>query len=200
MNNDLREELLSMQKEDERLMRELMEAGELKEDEYHPRIKQLHEANVARVKEIIAEYGWPGKSIVGQEGAKAAWLIVQHGTLDPAFMERALLLLKDAVATGEAEGWCLAYLQDRTLTMAGKPQIYGTQHDFDQSGIAHPLPIAEPDEVDRLRKGMGMGPLSEATKRIQEAYGPMMDNRKDGSRLAEPDAERPLLRSSEPRR
>ncbi|WP_303907362.1 DUF6624 domain-containing protein [Thiohalomonas denitrificans] len=179
MNNDLREELLSMQEKDERLMRELMEAGELKEDEYHPRLKQLHESNIARIKEIIAEYGWPGKSIVGKEGAKAAWLIVQHGVLDQEFMERALPLLKEAVATGEAENWCLAYLQDRTLTMAGKPQVYGTQHDFDENGVAHPLPIAEPKKVDILRKEMGLGPLSEATKRIQEAYRPMIDNRKN---------------------
>lgn len=179
MNNDLRDELVSMQKADERLMRGLMEAGELKEDEYHPRIKHVHETNIARLKEIVAEYGWPGKSVVGQDGSKAAWLIVQHGVLDQEFMELALLLLKVAVAKGEAEGWCLAYLQDRTLTMAGKPQIYGTQHDFDENGVAYPLPMANPDEVDILRKQMGMGPLSEATKRIQEAYQPMIDNRRD---------------------
>lgn len=180
MNNDLCEELASMQKADERLMRELMESGELKEDEYHPRIMRLHECNIARIKEIIAEYGWPGKSLVGQEGAKAAWLIVQHSTLEPAFMQRALLLLKEAVAEGEVEGWCLAYLQDRTLTMAGKPQVYGTQHDFDENGVAYPLPIAEPDKVDILREEIGMEPLAQATKRIQEAYQPMIDNRNNG--------------------
>ncbi len=180
MNNDLREELVSMQKEDERLMQELMDAGELNEDDYHPRIKRLHQTNILRIKEIIAEYGWPGMSIVGQEGSKAAWLIVQHCVLDQEFMERALLLLKEAVSKGEAEGWCQAYLQDRTLTMAGKHQVYGTQHDFDENGVAHPLPIAEPDKVDLLRKEMGIGPLSEATKHIQKTYQHMIDNRKNG--------------------
>ncbi|MFO7593394.1 MAG: DUF6624 domain-containing protein [Pseudomonadota bacterium] len=180
MNNDLRQELLSMQGEDERLMRELMEAGELRQEGYHPRLKQLHENNIARLKEIIVEYGWPGKSLVGLEGAKAAWIIAQHGTQDQEFMKRSLLLLKEAVAEGEAKGWCLAYLQDRMLTMTGKPQIYGTQHDFDGNGIAHPLPIAEPDKVDMLREELGMGPLEQATKRIQEAYQPMIDNGSDG--------------------
>lgn len=180
MNDDLLEELVSMQKTDERLMRELMETGELKEDEYHPRAKQLHKINIARMKKIIDEYGWPGKRLVGEDGSKAAWLIVQHGTMDQAFMERVLLLLKSSVAEGEAEGWCFAYLQDRALTMSGKPQVYGTQHDFDEYGVAHPLPIAEPDKVDMLRKDMGMGPLSEATKRIQEAYKPMIDNNRGG--------------------
>lgn len=161
-------------------MRELMDAGELREVEYHPRLKLLHERNIARIKEIIAEYGWPGKSLIGKEGAKAAWLVVQHGVLDQEFMERVLPLLKAAVAAGEAEGWCLAYLHDRTLTMAGKPQVYGTQHDFDENGTAYPLPIADPDKVDKLREEMGMGPLAQATKRIQKAYKPMIDNRNDG--------------------
>lgn len=169
-----------MQSEDERLMRKLMEAGELREEQYHPHLKQLHENNIVRLKEIIAEYGWPGKSLVGLDGAKAAWLIAQHGVLDKEFMEQSLQLLKEAVAEGEAEGWCLAYLQDRILTMAGKPQIYGTQHDFDKNGIAHPLPIADQDKVDMLRKELGMGPLEQATKRIQEAYQPMIDSGNDG--------------------
>lgn len=180
MNSDLSQELVSMQRKDERLMRELMDAGELREEEYHLRLKQLHENNVTRIKEIIAEHGWPGKSLVGLEGSKAAWLITQHGVLDQDFMERTLHLLKEAVAEGEAEGWCLAYLQDRILTMAGKPQIYGTQHDFDENGLAHPLPIAEPDKVDVLREEMGLGPLAHATKRIQEAYKPMIDNQNNG--------------------
>ncbi|SCZ58495.1 DUF6624 domain-containing protein [Thiohalomonas denitrificans] len=180
MSDELRQELLSMQKDDQRLMRELMDAGELREEEYHPRLKWLHERHIARIKEIIAEHGWPGRSLVGQEGAKAAWLVVQHGVLDQEFMEGALPLLKVAVATGEAEGWCLAYLQDRTLTMAGKPQVYGTQHDFDENGVAYPLPMADPGKVDKLREEMGMGPLAQATKRIQEAYQPMIKNRDDG--------------------
>lgn len=175
MNNDLLKELVSMQNEDEMLMHQLMESRELNEYEYHPRLKQLHETNIARMKTIIDEYGWPGKSLVGLDGSKAAWLIVQHGTLDQEFMERALLLLKRAVEEGEAEGWCFAYLQDRVLIMSDMCQVYGTQHDFDENGVAHPLAIANPDKVDILRKNMGMGLLSEATKRIQEAYKPMVD-------------------------
>lgn len=180
MNNDLTTELISMQNEDEKLMRTLMDAGEIREEEYHPQLKQLHEKHISRIKEIIAEHGWPGNSLVGPEGAKAAWLITQHGVLDQEFMERALSLLEEAVHQGEAEGWYYAYLNDRILTTAGKPQNYGTQHDFDDNGVAFPLPIAKPDKVDELRKEVGLVPLSEATKRIQEAYKPMIENRSNG--------------------
>lgn len=166
-----------MQQADEQLMHKLMDAGELREDEYHPQLKQLHEKHLSRIKAIIAEHGWPGKSLVGPEGAKAAWLITQHGTLDTAFMAHALPLLEEAVKEGEAEGWCYAYLKDRVLTSAGKPQIYGTQHDFDDNGIAFPLPITDPDKVDTLREAVGLGPLAEATARIQEAYRPMVESK-----------------------
>ena len=180
MNHQLRQELLSMQEEDQRVLRELMDTGELQEDEYHPRMRAVHERNNARIKKIVGEHGWPSISSVGNDGAKAAWLLAQHAVLNTEFMERALYLLKVAVNNGEAEGWCLAYLQDRVLTMAGKPQIYGTQHDFDENGIAFPLPIAEPDKVDLLRREVGLEPLSEATKRIQDRYRPVINTLKSG--------------------
>ena len=123
-------------------------------------------------------HGWPGFSVVGKDGSEAAWLIVQHAVLDTKFMEQCLSLLKEAVKNNEAEGWCLAYLQDRLLTMAGKQQIYGTQHDIDENGLAYPLSIVQPEKVDELRKQLGIEPLAIATKRIQERYNTVLINRK----------------------
>lgn len=159
MNQQLRNELLSMQEEDQQVLQELIDSGELGTTEYHPRMKAVHEKNNARIKEIISQYGWPGISAVGKEGSEAAWLIVQHAVLDTKFMDKCLPLLKDATIEGEAEVWCLAYLQDRVLTISGEPQIYGTQHDIDESGIACPLPIAEPEKVEALRKEVGIESL-----------------------------------------
>jgi len=170
LNQQLQNELLSMQEEDQRVLQELIDCGELGKKEYHPRMRSIHEKNNTRIKEIINAHGWPGISIVGKEGSEAAWLVVQHAVLDTAFMEKCLCLLKDAVNSNEAEGWCLAYLQDRLLTMAGKQQIYGTQHDIDDNGRAYPLPIEESEKVDQLRKELGIEPLSVATMRIQKRY------------------------------
>ena len=178
MNQILRNELLSMQEEDQRVLQELIDCGELGEVEYHPRMKSIHEKNNERIKEIITDHGWPGISIVGKEGSEAAWLIVQHSVLDKKFMNSCLPLLKEAVSKGEAEGWCLAYLQDRVLAMSGKPQIYGTQHDINEDEIAYPLPIESPDNVNSLRREVGLDELSEATKRIQERHNATMGNRK----------------------
>lgn len=177
MNKKLRSELVSMQEEDQRILQELMDSGELGAVEYHPRVKAIHEKNNASIKAIINSHGWPGISAVGKEGSEAAWLIVQHAVLDTMFMRECLTLLREAVTQGEAEGWCFAYLQDRVLTMSGKPQIYGTQHDMDKNGVAYPLPIQEPEKVDALRIEAGLEPLSEATSRIQERYDAVASNR-----------------------
>ncbi|MDH3975545.1 MAG: hypothetical protein OEV42_14805 [Deltaproteobacteria bacterium] len=179
MNQQLKKELLSMQQEDQRVLQELVDSGELGTVEYHPRMKATHEKNNARIKEIISEYGWPGFSMVGKEGSQAAWLIVQHAVLDTEFMNKCLALLKEATIHGEAEGWCLAYLQDRVLTMSGKLQIYGTQHDIDEKGIAYPLPIEDPGKVEELRKKLGLDSLSDATRRIQERHNTIVGNREN---------------------
>lgn len=75
-----------MMAEDQRLLQQLFDSGELPSESYHPRIQTLHEQNASRLKEIISAHVWPGVSLVGSEGAKAAWLVVQHSVSDPEFM------------------------------------------------------------------------------------------------------------------
>lgn len=59
---------------------------------YHPRMEEVHTRNGARLKEIIAEYGWPGRSLVGEDGMIAAWFIAQHAIGDPPFQRKAVKL------------------------------------------------------------------------------------------------------------
>jgi len=61
--------------------------------------------------------------------------------------------------------------------MSGKPQIYGTQHDIDENGVAYPLPIENPEKVEELRKEIGLESLPEATRRIQERHNTTVSNR-----------------------
>lgn len=179
MDEKLRKELLSMREEDQRVLQELIDNGELGGVEYHPRMMAVHEKNNDRIREIINKHGWPGISIVGKDGSEAAWLVVQHAVLDAEFMKSCLPMIKEAVSLGEAEGWCFAYLQDRVLTMAGMPQIYGTQHDVDENCVVYPMPMQDPEKVDDLRKELGLEPLSAATRRIQERQNTILRNREN---------------------
>ena len=85
----LRAELLAMQEADLVTRRRLIDAGELygphlPKDFYHPDMAAVHHKNNARLWEIVRQYGWPGRALVGEDGCEAAWKIAQHAVLDPA--------------------------------------------------------------------------------------------------------------------
>ncbi len=56
LNQQLRDELLFMQEEDQRVLQELIDSGELGVTEYQPRMNAVHEKNNVRIKGIISEY------------------------------------------------------------------------------------------------------------------------------------------------
>jgi hypothetical protein len=113
---------------------------------------QVDYRNTQAMKEIIAEYGWPGEKLVGAMGAQAAWLLVQHADHDREFQKQCHRLLESAVTSGEAQAQHLAYLTDRICAGDGVPQVYGTQLEY---------PIADQEHVDERRAVMGLVPLAE---------------------------------------
>ena len=153
---ELRIELINMASADQDLRLELVESGELHNHEYHPRMAELHMGNNARFSEIIDEFGWPGPSLVGPAGADAAWLIAQHAVLDPPLQRRCLALLEARVKAGDGSPSQLAYLTDRICILEGRPQRYGTQHDWDDEGRMSPLPVEDPAQVGERRAAMGL--------------------------------------------
>lgn len=101
-------------------------------------MEAVHKRNAGRLKQVIAEHGWPGRSLVGEDGMIAAWFIVQHAISDPPFQRQVLTLLNDALARGEVSPQSLAFLEDRICIFEGRPQIYGTQFEPDDSGMYRP--------------------------------------------------------------
>src|SRR5438552_10221588 len=124
---ELRNELKDMVKVDQEARQRIIAAGATADKKLLDELAATDAKNTARMKEIIAAHGWPGKSLIGTNGAHDAWLLVQHADRDRNFQRRCLDLLKEAVAHGEASGKDLAYLTDRVLLAEGKKQIYGTQ-------------------------------------------------------------------------
>lgn len=115
----------------------------------------------ARLDEIIAEHGWPGVSLVGEDGEDAAWAIAQHSDLDPDFQERALDLLSAAVAADDASPGNLAYLSDRIAAAKGEPQRYGTQVACGEDGPTPATPLEDEASVDDLRADAGLPPFED---------------------------------------
>jgi hypothetical protein len=129
--------------------------------------------NTARMREILDEHGWPGWSLVGEDGAEASWVLVQHADFDLDLQKRGLELLTAAVAVGDASRGDLAYLTDRVLVAEGKPQTYGTQIAIDEDGEIMPrTPIEDEENVDARREAAGLGPLEEYYADLAEMEAP----------------------------
>jgi hypothetical protein len=116
--------------------------------------------NLPWLKQVISAAGWPGASLVGVDGANAAWLLAQHADSDPAFQRQCLDLLTAAVAAGEATRQHLAYLTDRVLLAEGKQQEYGTQV-TSRGGRFVPRDLRDPGNVDTRRASMDLEPLAD---------------------------------------
>ena len=132
------------------------------DDKWH----EVDRDNQAWIKTVLAKHGWPGKSLVGPKGAFRAWLLVQHAT-DVEFQE-ACLRKMEAAARGEVESKHLAYLKDRILVTRGKKQIYGTQATY-ANGKVVLFPIEEEATVDERRKAIGLEPLRDYVKHLEES-------------------------------
>jgi hypothetical protein len=127
--------------------------------------------NLAWLKEVVAEVGWPDRSMVGEDGAHAAWLLAQHADRDPAFQRRCLDLVTQAAARGQASPAELTYLTDRVLLAEGKSQEYGTQF-AGHEGRWVPQRLRDPEHVDERRAAVGLGTLADNMARITAEYGP----------------------------
>lgn len=100
-NEMLSQELVAMAKNDLSVREALVADGSLGHALYHPYMEAVHISNAARLAAIIEQYGWPVHSLVGEEGAWAAWLVAQHAIGNPPFMRNCLFLLKQAAASNE---------------------------------------------------------------------------------------------------
>lgn len=145
----LRAELLKMEAEDQRY-RQPGETNNSKADE-------INIAHLKRLKQIIDEVGWPGISMVGEDGALAAWLITQHADQDRAFQKQMLELIEPLIATGEVSAETYVYLYDRVNT----PQRYGTQGECNAEGRWIPNEIENRGNVDSRRAEIGLLPLAD---------------------------------------
>jgi hypothetical protein len=168
MNGYLRKVLLTMADEDQSVRADLAADGSLFQG-YHPKMAEVHNRNATRLTTIIEQYGWPGCRLVGEEGAHAAWLILQHAVGNPSLQRRGLELLRRAAEDGDVPLPQGAALEDRICFFEGRPQKYGTQFDWDESGQISPYPAEDMPGVDERRRLLGLGPLDEDIRRRRES-------------------------------
>jgi len=137
---------------------------------------RVDSSNVQRLEQIMGQYGYPGKTLVGEPTNVAAFYIIQHS---PKIKEY-IPLIEAAARKGELPFYEYAKMQDRLLMQEGKEQIYGTQGrnfgKMDKGGHLQQSPtfvwpIKDPKHVNQRRKEAGFtDTVEENTRRLGIEY------------------------------
>lgn len=165
----LQTELLAILEEDQKYRKQMNET----QKNFGPESKEMNDLwkiamqkdsiNLLKVKKILDEKGWVGKDKVGAQANSAIFLVIQHSDLET--QKKYLPMMKEAVAKGNASSGSLALLIDRIEIREGRKQIYGSQIGINQNNKTnYVLPLIDPDNVDKRRTEVGLGPISDYVK------------------------------------
>lgn len=140
---------------------------------------RVDSSNIRRIGQILRQYGYPGKSLVGAPANEAAFYVIQHSNRIPQYLP----VVKQAAERGELPFRLYAMMLDRQLMYEGKAQVYGPQ------GRGFPVrspatgasefkmviwPIKDPGGVNARRKAAGFDQtVEENAKRLGIAYRPL---------------------------
>jgi hypothetical protein len=127
--------------------------------ELHAQALLIDAENTAYMRVLIAECGWPKKSVVGEEGAKAAWLLTQHADMDPQYQVLASQQMRYAVLAKEASAERLASLVDRNRMLTHQPLVYGVSFYTGPDKIIRFYDIVTPGQLDARRSEIGLIPF-----------------------------------------
>jgi hypothetical protein len=97
--------------------------------------------------------------------------MLQRADRDTALQRTAMQLLETAARDNDASRRDLAYLTDRVRAAEGRPQVYGTQVQYDSRGCASSKPSEEPAQLDARRASVGLEPVAQYVQTVMAALG-----------------------------
>lgn len=106
------------------------------------------------------------------ESYHTIWLLVDHAELEE--QKHFLPFLAEAVKKGLISGNEWAVLTDRIKMYEGQPQTYGTQsYTFSRDGqqVVYIWPVADPSDLNRLRREIGSDPIEEYVRQLKQEIG-----------------------------
>jgi hypothetical protein len=132
------------------------------------RLMARDSASTAWLKGVVARYGWPGRSLVGDSAANAAFLILQHSP-DNAWQGEMLPTLWQLAGKGELKKSDVAMLDDRVRMHQGLPQRYGMSFSM-KDGCLVADPIEDQPGMAERRRAVGLPPMDEYMRKLEEVY------------------------------
>jgi hypothetical protein len=165
-NRDLQIELVKMYINDQyvrsNLLVELFDKYDLKKEEVIIDSFGVNtdERNRSRLDEIIEEYGFPTKGLVGKDAMDGVFYIIQHSD-NVEWQKLQLPNIRRAVERGDMDPQDYGYLYDRVMLRTGRKQFYGTQF-INVDTVNKVVDLAETEDLENLdkrRMELGMMPI-----------------------------------------
>jgi hypothetical protein len=144
--------------------------GKEKMDELFKLQALTFKTHIPILKAMIRKHGFPTFELVGEAASKNFFVMIQHADADPEFQRFCLKKARPFVKLKQISGLNFAYLTDRVSLNSGKPQIYGTQLEYDRAGNASSKSLKDPKNVNRRRTAVGLEPLEEYLKKATELH------------------------------
>ncbi len=132
------------------------------------------DSNATALRRIVAQHGWPGRTLVGENAMEAAMQLAVHAPFVEHEEEPRLLdALTAAVAAGEVPRSHWAHMLDREHAHRGQPQRYGTQYWWDpETGTLRLHPIADPDGLAARRAEGGLPAFERRVELLKGIHAP----------------------------
>lgn len=164
INDSLRDVLNHLFYIDQRLRKVVGIYEEKYSDNQHPeirklwdRIKFMDSIKVYDLINIIEKFGYPGISLVGEDGNHAARLILNHANYK--IQEKYLPLLKESCEKGDSKWVDYAFIYDRIKTSKREKVKYGCSYYYDK-GLNSYIHYAEDKNcMNYYREQVGLPPL-----------------------------------------
>lgn len=172
VDQSLSQQLIKMAEQSQEIRQNLKQYGSKKAPKaltlIAAEIDKLHAQTLA---EMVKLHGWPNQQQVGKHGVLAAFELVKHSS-SLTFQQNMLpLVIQSYLDQDGITGQEVAELTDNVYLKQGKAQVFGTQADWLNGQVVF-LPIENEHTVDQLREQMGLEPLDEFKKALEDLYAP----------------------------
>jgi hypothetical protein len=155
MNDSRKNEILALAAEDDRLRLRLEQDGSFFA-EYSVELEGIHLRNSEKLASYVAEFGFPHISREGAAVCVAACKLVLRSISRPRFQRDCLVLMREGLDRGEIPANYVALLEDRIRNYEGRPQLYGTNADWDGACRRVITPVEEEASLNQRRAFMGL--------------------------------------------
>ncbi|GAB4205304.1 MAG: hypothetical protein Fur0023_14020 [Bacteroidia bacterium] len=144
------------------------------------KIDSMNNKHYVILNRIFRTYGFLDYTKVGTVGTQNFWVLVQHQDKHIDFQKKVLKEMKIYVRQDLAPPNLYAYLYDRVRKNSGKKQLYGTQCRLKNDSTGYePYPLEKPHKVNERRKEMGLPPIEEYIRQMNNIhYGNIKEKKK----------------------